>query len=62
MTAAEAHEKWRAALEIMESLSQEFPCEECDGTGELYPNGCYHPCDECWGRGFSLPDEEEEDE
>lgn len=58
-TAAEARGKWVACVSLMETLADEFPCEKCDGRGDLFPGGCYTPCDECWGRGFSIPEEDE---
>lgn len=60
MTIREAHEMWGECLSAIQALAEEFPCPECDGVGEHYPDGCYHPCLECHGNGFLLPDEEDE--
>lgn len=60
LSLAEARSLWSDALSVIERLAEEFPCEECDGSGQgnhgsdPYPE----PCPECWGRGFQLPEEE----
>ena len=56
---AVAHSLWGDALSVIERLGKDFPCPECDGSGQgnhasdPYPE----PCPHCWGRGFQIPDE-----
>lgn len=61
MTLREAHALWGECLSAMQALAQEFPCEECSGSGNANPGGCYLACEVCNGHGFWLPDEEDEE-
>jgi len=59
-------EAWKKVGQIetlQEELQDEFPCPECDGTGEKnahwpYPSVCEH----CWGRGYYIPDDDKGEE
>lgn len=65
MNAAEAFEIDQCIGSLRRGLAREFPCGECDGSGQgnheshPYPE----PCSFCWGRGYDLRSiDEEEDE
>lgn len=46
---------------LINRLRADFPCPECNGTGQgndesnPYPE----PCATCWGRGYHIEDEED---
>jgi DnaJ-class molecular chaperone len=64
MTPDQAEAKWEKCLEVIEKLAEEFPCPECEGSGEGEARTAKEmvfgspPCPRCWGRGFVIPDEE----
>ena len=59
LNAKEAHEMHELAIQVMRRLADEYPCDACDGAGELYPGHIWHPCYECCGTGYLLPDDEQ---
>jgi hypothetical protein len=54
-----------AILALCEELAKEFPCPDCEGTGEGEARQARDfvdggpPCNCCWGRGYLLPDKED---
>jgi hypothetical protein len=62
VTPADAQSKWDECLSVIEQLAKEFPCPECEGSGNANPENYPYPepCPECWGRGFQIPEEEDE--
>lgn len=64
MTIAEAHDLIRQMCRMQDRLIEAFPCRECDGTGDRnHKNMPYRDiCEECWGRGYSVPDEDYDEE
>ena len=63
MTIQQAKERLNSVWDEVRDLSRQFPCEECEGSGdENFRGGMASPCRECWGTGVLIPEEEEEDE
>jgi RecJ-like exonuclease len=62
MTVDEALEIQLNIDAMRKTLAKEFPCPECDGTGDLNSENMPYrnPCDECGGTGYRIPDEEAE--
>lgn len=63
MTTDEAYDLAEQVDALRERLCEAFPCESCDGQGGSaghdvpYPE----PCADCWGRGWSIPDDEDDE-
>jgi DnaJ-class molecular chaperone len=63
MTIQQAQDHINDLWAAMRALSLQFPCEECEGSGdENFRGGMASPCRECWGTGVLIPKEGEEDE
>ena len=56
-----AHDMCGLREELAAELRDDYYCAECDGEGQLYPDGCWHPCCECFGTGYVIPDEDDID-
>lgn len=45
-------------------LRKAFPCEDCNGTGD--ENGGHMPypdiCEACWGSGYTIPEDDDEED
>jgi DnaJ-class molecular chaperone len=60
MNIEEAEELDAEIREARSRLRKAFPCEDCDGTGDLNDQNDPYPdiCAACWGSGYVLPEEE----